>query len=91
MFSQRSLVLASEGTKINYVIGLLRRRTLAWVQDSSSRTRLSSILFDKFVGHFQRIFDRPNHSGSTSDRLLTLHLRGIRSGVLDAGSGFWVE
>lgn len=59
VFSQRPHVFS----KMNYVIGLLRRKALACAQVSSSHTHLNTLHFDEFAKWFERIFDRPNYSG----------------------------
>lgn len=69
-FSQRLHLFASDEAKINYVIGLLRGKALAWAQAFSVHMHLN--MFDQLVKRFERIFDWPNHSCCTSDRLFTL-------------------
>lgn len=72
MFSQRPLVFSSDAAKINYVIGLLRGKALAWEQASSLRMYLNTLGIDTFVKWFECIFNRSNYSGSASDHLFTI-------------------
>lgn len=77
VFSQRARLFPTELSKINYVIGLLRGRALAWAQ-ASAGTFLGDTSLDTFLTRFERIFDRPNYAGCAGDRLFTIR-QGARS------------
>lgn len=96
VFSQRAHLFPSDRSKINYIIGRLRGRALAWAQ-ASSGARPDTLPFDTFLSRFKQIFDRPDHAGCAGDKLFTLR-QGNRSvadfavdfGILAAESG-WNE
>lgn len=96
VFVQRARLFPSDTAKINYIVGLLRGRALAWAQ-ASAGSQLDSLPLDEFLSRFERVFDRPNPAGCAGDRLFTLR-QGRRSvanyavefGTLAAESG-WNE
>lgn len=87
VFEQRSLSFSSDSAKVNYFIGLLRGKALAWVEAMSSRTDLGSVVYKDLEDSFKSVFDHPNHSGNASTRLLTLR-QGSRS-VAEYSVDFW--
>lgn len=77
VFAQRPHLFTSDSGKINYIIGLLRGRALAWAQ-ASSGAHLNSLPLEAFIKRFERVFDRPDYAGCAGDRLFTLR-QGARS------------
>lgn len=59
------VLLTSDESKINIVIGLLRGRALTLTQTSSSSTSLTLLSFEEFV-------KCPNHAGCMAKRLFTI-------------------
>lgn len=76
VFSQRVSLLSSDSTKMNFIIGLLQERALAWVQVNAAARR-HSLSFEHFLTRFKRVFNS-NHAGCAGDWLFTL-LHGRRS------------
>lgn len=56
VFSQRASWFPSDVTKIDFMIGLLRGRELAWAQVASSRKRLGALSLEEFVKRLFALF-----------------------------------
>ena len=87
VFKQRPQAFSVDSAKINYVIGLLRGRALAWAEAANSSSPMSDSSYQQFETKFRAVFDHPNYSGNASSRLLNLR-QGSRS-VADYSVEFW--
>uniref|UniRef100_A0A667WXZ9 CCHC-type domain-containing protein n=1 Tax=Myripristis murdjan TaxID=586833 RepID=A0A667WXZ9_9TELE len=87
VFRQRPQSFATDGARINYVIGLLRGRALSWAEAFSSSVDMQSLSYQDFEDQLKLVFDHPSHGGSASSRLLNLR-QGNRS-VADYSVDFW--
>ena len=87
IFRQRPLSFSTDAAKINYVVGLMRGRALAWIEAMSSNLDIGLWTFNDFEVRLRAVFDHPSHRGNASSRLLSLR-QGNRS-VADYSVDFW--
>lgn len=78
VFRQRPLSFASDVTRINYVLSLLRGKALTWAEALSSAVDYDSLSFGDFSEHLSDVFDHPDYSGSAANCLLNVQ-QGTRT------------
>lgn len=72
VFRQRPVSFASDATKINYMLSLLRGRALAWAEAHDTSVDYNTIRFEDFSDQLSAVFDYPNYVGTAANRLLSL-------------------
>lgn len=87
MFQQRPQTFVSDQSKIQYLLGLLRGRALAWAEAVYSSQSVGTWSYEDFVQRMKAVFDHPDYQGNASNRLLNLR-QGNRS-VADYSVDFW--
>ena len=87
VFAQKPHSFASETSKVQYALGLLRGRALVWAEAVFTNQRTEGYSFDEFSSRLKTVFDHPDHAGNASKRLLKL--RQGTSSVADYSIEFW--
>lgn len=78
VFTQRPRTFATEASKVQYILGLLRGRALAWAEAVSTNTPITTLSLSQFEFMLREVFDHPDHCGDASHHLLELQ-QGVRS------------
>jgi len=78
VFHQWPRTFPTDQSRVSFVIGLLKGRTLAWAEAVVSRQPIAGFSFAEFMSEFKDVFDHPDHWGDASKRLASLR-QGVRS------------
>lgn len=87
VFQQRPHTFSSDQSKVQYVLGLLRGRALAWAEAIFSSQPVGTWSYETFVSKMKAVFDHPDNHGNAFNRLLSLW-QG-KGSVADYSVDFW--
>uniref|UniRef100_A0A3Q3ADG8 CCHC-type domain-containing protein n=1 Tax=Kryptolebias marmoratus TaxID=37003 RepID=A0A3Q3ADG8_KRYMA len=72
-FARSPSLFPSHAAKVIFLVAALKGRALRWAQAFLSAYPIETLLFDRFVQEFRRVFDHPLQQEEAAKRLLALH------------------
>lgn len=87
VFQQWPLSFATGASKVNYLVGLLCGKALAWAEAMNSCTHLGMLLHRELKESFQVVFNHPDHLGNAATCQVTRH-QGTRM-VAECSVDLW--